>query len=132
MYLLSLQSTKYTVVCDQIAHKSFVLLNANILGKYRKKPSLQSARHARRQDGVTVRERHKQILGGHKKFNTLNPRVWTKKKVFISKYARIFTNSVVKPQKKGLFYKICKKTVLAQESWGDNQYLGSLRPRTGL
>ena len=82
-----------------------------------------------------------------------NPRVWTKKKVFISKYARIFTNSRVKTKKKALhlkkcanfykfrsettrikdlYYKICKKTVLVHEFWGDNQYLGSLRPRTAL
>ena len=74
----------------------------------------------------------------------------TKKKVFISKYARIFTNSEVKIQKKalhlkkcanfhqlrskttkkGLYYKSAKKTVLAHEFWGDNQYLGSLRART--
>ena len=54
MYLLSfLQCAKYTVVCDQIANKSFFLLNASILGKYREKPSLRSASHARRQDSVT-------------------------------------------------------------------------------
>ena len=53
MYLLSfLQRAKYTVVCDQIANKSFVLLNASIMGKYREKPSLRSASHARRQDSV--------------------------------------------------------------------------------
>ena len=81
MYLLSfLQCAKYTVVCDQIANKSFVLLNASIFGEYHEKPSLQSASHARRQDSVTGG--HKQILGGgHKKFNTSNPRVWIKKKV---------------------------------------------------
>ena len=49
MYVLSfLQCAKYTVVCNQIANKSFVLLNANILGVYRKKPSSRSASHARR------------------------------------------------------------------------------------
>ena len=58
--------------------------------------------------------------------------MWTKKKVFISKYARIFTNPGVKPQKKGPYYKICKKAVLSHEFWGNNQYLGSLRPRTAL
>ena len=54
MYLLSfLQCAKYTVVCDQIANKSFVRLNANIFGKYREKPSLRFASHALRQDSVT-------------------------------------------------------------------------------
>ena len=43
------------------------------------------------------------------------------------------TNSGVKPQKKGsLLQNLQKKTVLAHEFWGDNQYLGSLRPRTAL
>ena len=39
------QCTIYTVVCDQIANKSFsfVVLNASILRKYRGKPSLRSA-----------------------------------------------------------------------------------------
>ena len=105
---------------------------------------------------------HKQILGVHKNFNTLNPRVWTKKqrslsrnstksgvktkkKVFISKYARIFTNSGVKTSKKnplylkkcanfhefrsettkkGLYHKICEKTVLAHEFWVITSILG--------
>ena len=41
--------------------------------------------------------------------------------------------SEVKPQKKIIFItKTAKKTVLAHEFWGDNQYLGSLRPRTAL
>ena len=54
MHLLSfLQSTNYTVVCDQIAKKSFVLRNASILGDYREKPSLRSVSQARRQDSVT-------------------------------------------------------------------------------
>ena len=35
-----------------------------------------------------------------------------------------------KDQKKRSYHKICKKTVLSHEFWGDNQYLGSLRPRT--
>ena len=34
--------------------------------------------------------------------------------------------------KKDLYHKICEKTVLAQEFWSYNQYLGSLRPRTAL
>ena len=55
-----------------------------------------------------------------------------KKNFFISKNARISTNFGVKPQKKGLYYKICEKTVLAHEFRGDNQYLGSLRRRTAL
>ena len=42
-----------TVVCDQIANNSFVLLNANILCEYRMKSSLRSASQARRQDNVT-------------------------------------------------------------------------------
>ena len=54
MYLLSfLQSTNYTVICDQIRNKSFVLLNTSIMGEYRKNPSLRSASQARRQDSVT-------------------------------------------------------------------------------
>ena len=62
MYLLSfLNCAKHTVVCDQIANKSFVLLNASILREYREKPSLRSASHARHQDSVTGG--HKQILG---------------------------------------------------------------------
>ena len=56
MYLLSfLQCVKYTMDCDQIANKLFVLLNASILGEYHKKPSLRSASQARRQDSVTGR-----------------------------------------------------------------------------
>ena len=38
----------------------------------------------------------------------------------------------MKPKKKGLYCEICEKTVLAHEFWGDNQYFGSLRPRTAL
>ena len=82
MYLLSfLQCAKYTVVCDQIVNKPFVTLNASILGEYRKKPSLRSASHARRQDSMTGGgEGINKFWGGYKKFNTLNPRMWTKKK----------------------------------------------------
>ena len=139
MYLLFfLQSAKHTrtVVCDQIANKSLVLLNASILGEYREKPSLRSASHARHQDSVTE--------GGiNKKFNNSNPRMWTKKKVFISKYARIFTISGVntkklfisknariftnfggKPQKKGLYNKICKKQFLLTNSGVITSILG--------
>ena len=140
MYLLSfLQCTNYTVVCDQIAKKSFVVLNASILGKYRKKTSLRSASQVRCQNSVT---------GSINKFwrgskYTSNPRVWTKKqsfssqnstktgvdpkKVFISKYAWIFTNSGVKPQKNlGL------KDSSSHKFWRNIQYLGSLWPRTAL
>ena len=171
MNLLSFwQCTNYTVVCNQIANKSFVLLNASIVGEYCEKPSLRSASKAWRQDGVIGEDINK-LLGGHKNFNTSNPRVWTKKqrsssrnamtfgvktkkKVFISKYARIFTNFGVKTRtkKKHLHLKNCanfhelwgettkkgsllqnlQKTVLAHEFWGDNQYLRSLRPRTAL
>ena len=47
MLLLSnLRWTNYTVVCDQIANKSFILLNASILRKYRKKPSSKSASYS--------------------------------------------------------------------------------------
>ena len=35
-------------------------------------------------------------------------------------------------KKKGIYCKICKKTVLAQEFWGDNQYFESTRPRFAL
>ena len=54
--------------------------------------------------------------------------------LFISKNARIFTNSGLKPQKKGslLPKSANKETVLAPEFWDDNQYLGSHRPRTAL
>ena len=60
---------------------------------------------------------------------------WRQKKLnFHLKNARIFTNSGVKPQKKkDLYYTFWKKkTVLAHEFWGDNHYLGSLRPQTAL
>ena len=54
MCLLSfLQCAKYIVVCDQIAKKSFVLLDASILEEYREKPSLRSTSHAWRQDSRT-------------------------------------------------------------------------------
>ena len=118
-------------------------------------------------------ERHKQILGWHKNVNTVLQfqkcgrktkvfiakfhKFWgkdLKKKVFISKYARIFTNSWVKTKcrkngphlkkcanfheiwgettKKGTFSQNLQKTVLAHEFLGDNQYFGSLRPQTAL
>ena len=118
-----LQCAKYIVVCDQIANKSFVLLNASILGEYREKSSLRSASHAGRQDSVTGGAKTN-FGGGHKKFNTSNPRVWTKKKVFISKYAWIFTNSGVKPQKKNLYHKICKKQFLLTNSGVITSILG--------
>ena len=134
MYLLSfLQCAKYTAVCDQIANKSFVSLNAGILGEYCEKTSLRSASHARRQNSVTMGGINK-FGGGHKKFNISNPRVWTKnkrsssrnmrrfsrilgwrqkKKLFISKNARIFTNFGVKPQKKrSLLQNLQKKQFL--------------------
>ena len=60
--LYFLQCAKYTVVCDQTANKSFVLLNASSLGEYREKPFLRSASHARRRDSVTGG--HKQIFFG--------------------------------------------------------------------
>ena len=62
------------------------------------------------------------ILGWREKKN--------KKNLFISKNARISSNFGVKPQKNRVFYyKICEKAVLALEFWGDNQYLGSRRPK---
>ena len=63
-----------------------------------------------------------------------NSGVKTKKRFFISKTAPIFTNSWVKPQKKGSLLQNLqkKKTVLAHDFWGDNQYFGSFRPRTAL
>ena len=71
------------------------------------------------------------------------------------KNLRIFTNSEMKTEKKknglypkiyanspkfwdeatktkGVYSKICLKTVLAHEFCGDNQYFGSLRPRIAL
>ena len=68
------------MVCDQIANKSFVLLNASNLGEYREKRSLRFASHARRQNSVTGRAMNNFGGDGHKKFNTSTPRVWTKKK----------------------------------------------------
>ena len=47
-----------------------------------------------------------------------------KKKVFISKNAQIFTNSGVKPQKKSLYYKICKKQFLLTNSGVITSILG--------
>ena len=123
MYFLSnLQCTNCTVICDQIGNKSLVLLNASILREYRKNSSLRSACQARRQHSATGGGRgggRKQILGGTKtsilrireygpKHKGLQSRNSTKsgvkpqKKVFISKYARIFTKSVVKTRKKKL------------------------------
>ena len=59
--------------------------------------------------------------------NSTKSGVKTKKKVFISRNERIFTNFGVKPQKKVFVTKFaCQKTVLAHEFWGDNQQLGSL------
>ena len=111
LYLLSLFTKNYTVVCDQIANKLFVLLNASISGKYCEKPSWRSASHARRQDSVTGG--HEQILEEAQNILRIRERgpktkffitkfheIWVdQKKVFISKYARIFTNSGVKTKK---------------------------------
>ena len=55
-----------------------------------------------------------------------------KKRSSSQKNGHILTNSGVKQQKKGLYCKICEKTVLAHEFWGDNKYFGSLKPRTAL
>ena len=79
--------TNYTVVCDRIANKSFVLLNANILGEYRKKPSLRSASQARFQDSVTGG--HKQVLEGHKIYFE-SERVDQKITFFIAKFHEIW------------------------------------------
>ena len=49
------------------------------------------------------------------------PKHKNEKKVFISKNARISTNSKVKPQKR-VFCKICEKTILAHEFFTVNQY----------
>ena len=54
-----------------------------------------------------------------------------KKRSSSQKNGHILTNSGVK-QQKGLYCKICEKTVLAHEFWGDNKYFGSLKPRTAL
>ena len=54
------------------------------------------------------------------------------KKVFIAKNAQISTIFGVESRKKGLFCKICEKSVPAHEFWGDNQYFESLRPQTAL
>ena len=157
MYLLSfLQYAKYTVVCNQIANKSFVLPNASIFGEYHKKPPLRSASHARRQDSVTGGEgggnKNKIFRGGTKSLILRIRECGPKNKVFILKYARIFTNSGVNTKKSSSSQKMRKflripgrnykkrgsllqnlqKTVFAYEFWGDNQYLGSLRPRIAL
>ena len=47
--------------------------------EHREKPSLRSASHARREDSW-LECINKFWEGGHKNFNTSNPRVWTKKK----------------------------------------------------
>ena len=102
MYSLSfLQCAKDTVVCDQIANKSFVQLNASILGEYREKPSLRSASHARHQDSVTGGEGgggHKQIFGGAHKF--------------------CYFESESVDQKKGFHIKICADF---HEFWGEDK-----------
>ena len=66
--------------------------------------------------------------------NFMSSGVKTKKKVFISKNARIFLISLLEPRKKKFFIakSAKKKTVLAPEFWGNNQYFESLRPRTAL
>ena len=146
MHLLSLQCTNYTAVCDQIDNKSFVLLNASILGKYREKPSLRSTIHAWRQDSVTGGG-HKQILEEAQKLEYFeSERVDQKTKVFIAKFHKIWG----KDQQKSFHLEICadfhefqgeitKKGSLLQNlqknssyEYLDNQYLGSLRPRTAL
>ena len=125
MYLLSfLQCAKYTVVCDQIANKSFVPFNASILGEYREKPSLRSASHARRQDGLTGG--HKQILGGeHKKFNTSNPRLWTKKNLHLKKCANLHELRGETTKKKVFITKSAKKQFLLTNSRVITSILGA-------
>ena len=110
-----------------------------------------SVGQARRQSRVTGRGgRHKQFFVWHKNFFSSNSRMKTIKKVFITKYAQNFTNSGMKTEKKSLHHemcefwgedqtkkkdfhrKICKKMVLAQEYWIDDQYFGGVRPRTAV
>ena len=57
---------------------------------------------------------------------------WTQKKVFHLKKCANFYEFRVETTKKGSFLRNLQKTVLAHESWGYNQYLGSLKPRTAL
>ena len=90
------------MVCDQIANKSFVVLNASILGKYRKKTSLRSASQAQRQNSVTGR--HEQVLEGLKiYFETKS--VDQKTKFFIAKFHKNWS----RPQKRSstLHLEIC-------------------------
>ena len=54
---------------------------------------------------------------------------WRQKKAL---HLKKCANFRMKQKKKDLYYKICKKTVLAHEFWSDNQYLGSLRLQTAL
>ena len=53
-------------------------------------------------------------------------------KVFFSKNVRISTISGVEPRKKGSYYKISEKTILANEFCGTNQYFERLRSRAAL
>ena len=53
-----------------------------------------------------------------------------KKKVFIMKCANFGVKT--KQKKKDFHRKICKKMVLAQEYWIDDQYFGGVRPRTAV
>ena len=112
MYLLSfLQCWNYTLVCDQIDNKSFVLLNASILGKYRKKPSLRSASQIRRQDSVTGG--HEQSLGRGHKIYFESESVDKKQR----SSSRNSTKSGV-DQKKGLHLEICADF---HEFWGEDE-----------
>ena len=151
--LLAVREVLYTVACNQIANKSFVLLNTSIFGEYRKKPPLRSASHARRQDSMTGGgggggggNKNKIFRGGTKSLIFRIRECGPKKKVFISKYARIFTNSGVNTKKssssqkmrefsqiprrnhkkEGLYYKICKKQFLLTNSGVITSILGVL------
>ena len=124
------------MVCDQIANKLFVLLNASILGNIAKNRlcDLQVMPGARI---AWVGGINKFWEGGTKNFNTSNPRVWTKKKRSSSQNQRGFYKFWDKNQKKlfiskkcanfhelrgettkkrGLYYKICKKQFLLTNS----------------
>ena len=57
---------------------------------------------------------------------------WTQKSSSIQKMREFLRIPGRNHKNMRLCYKICEKTVLAHEFQGDNQYLGSLRPRPAL
>ena len=118
-----LQCAKYTVVYNQIANESFVLLNASILGEYREIPSLRSASHAQRQDSVIGG--HKQIFWGGTKSLILQIRECGPKKCLHLKICADFYEFWGETtKKKGFYYKSAKKQLLLTNSGVITSILG--------